>query len=336
MILRAPRPAEENPLEPADLRLPEPGPGEVRLWVLACGVCHTDLHLAEGEIALPRLPVVPGHQVVGVVEAVGPDVAPGAAGTRVGAPWLYWACGRCEYCRRGQENLCPEARFTGQHADGGFGEAMIAPADFVYPIPDGFPDEQAAPLLCAGVIGYRSLRLSEIEPGGRLGLYGFGASAHVTIQVARHWGCQVYVFTRGEEHQRHALGLGAAWTGQAQDRPPAPLDSAITFAPAGWLVPHALRALRPGGTLAINAIHMSPIPEMPYDLIYGERTVRSVTNATRRDALELLKLAAEIPIRTDVEIYPLAEANAVLQRLKRAEIRGAAVLAIPNERTWSL
>lgn len=336
MILRAPRPAEENPLEPADLRLPEPGPGEVRLRVLACGVCHTDLHLAEGEIALPRLPVVPGHQVVGVVEAVGPDVAPGAAGTRVGVPWLYWACGRCEYCRRGQENLCPEARFTGQHADGGFGEAMIAPADFVYPIPDGFPDEQAAPLLCAGVIGYRSLRLSEIEPGGRLGLYGFGASAHVTIQVARHWGCQVYVFTRGEEHQRHALGLGAAWAGQAQDRPPAPLDSAITFAPAGWLVPHALRALRPGGTLAINAIHMSPIPEMPYDLIYGERTVRSVTNATRRDALELLKLAAEIPIRTDVEIYPLAEANAVLQRLKRAEIRGAAVLAIPNERTWSL
>lgn len=336
MILRAPRPAEENPLEPADLRLPEPGPGEVRLRVLACGVCHTDLHLAEGEIALPRLPVVPGHQVVGVVEAVGPDVAPGAAGTRVGAPWLYWACGRCEYCRRGQENLCPEARFTGQHADGGFGEAMIAPAGFVYPIPDGFPDEQAAPLLCAGVIGYRSLRLSEIEPGGRLGLYGFGASAHVTIQVARHWGCQVYVFTRGEEHQRHALGLGAAWTGQAQDRPPAPLDSAITFAPAGWLVPHALRALRPGGTLAINAIHMSPIPEMPYDLIYGERTVRSVTNATRRDALELLKLAAEIPIRTDVESYPLAEANAVLQRLKRAEIRGAAVLTIPDERTWSL
>jgi len=336
MILRAPRPAEENPLEAADLPASEPGPGEVRLRVAACGVCHTDLHLAEGEIALPRLPVVPGHQVVGVVEALGPDVNPGLVGMRVGVPWLHWACGRCRYCRRGQENLCPDARFTGQHADGGFAEAMIAPADFVYRIPDGFPDEQAAPLLCAGVIGYRSLRLSQIEPGGRLGLYGFGASAHVTIQVARHWGCQVYVFTRSQEHQEHALELGAVWAGQAQDRPPADLDSAITFAPAGWLVPHALRALRPGGTLAINAIHMSPIPEMPYELIYGERTVRSVTNATRRDAVELLQLAAEIPIRTDVEIYPLAEANAVLQRLKRAEIRGAAVLTIPDERTTSL
>ena len=336
MILRAPRPAEENPLEAADLPAPEPGPGEVRLRVAACGVCHTDLHLAEGEIAPPRLPVTPGHQVVGVVEALGPDVNPGLAGMRVGVPWLHWACGQCEYCRRGQENLCPDARFTGLHADGGFGEAMIAPADFVYPIPDGFPDEQAAPLLCAGVIGYRSLRLSQIEPGGRLGLYGFGASAHVTIQVARHWGCQVYVFTRSQEHQEHALELGAVWAGQAQDRPPADLDSAITFAPAGWLVPHALRALRPGGTLAINAIHMSPIPEMPYELIYGERTVRSVTNATRRDAVELLQLAVGIPIRTDVEIYPLAEANAVLQRLKRAEIRGAAVLTIPDERTTRL
>ncbi len=195
-------------------------------------------------------------------------------------------------------------------------------------IPDGFPDEQAAPLLCAGIIGYRSLRLSEIQPGGRLGLYGFGASAHVTIQVARHWGCEVYVFTRSAEHQRHALALGAAWAGQAQDTPPAELDSAITFAPAGWLVPEALRVLRKGGTLAINAIHMSPIPEMPYRLIYGERTVRSVANSTRQDAEELLHLAAEIPIHTDVELYPLEEANAVLQRLKRAEVQGAAVLQV--------
>jgi len=330
MILRAPRPAEENPLEPADLPVPEPGPGEVRLRVLACGVCHTDLHLAEGEIALPRLPIVPGHQVVGAIDAVGEGVSEIELHQRVGAAWLHWACGRCDYCRRGQENLCPDARFTGQHADGGLAEMMIAPADFVYPIPNGFPDEQAAPLLCAGVIGYRSLRLSEIEPGGKLGLYGFGASAHITIQVARHWGCRVYVFTRSQDHRQHALELGADWAGQAQDRPPAPLDSAITFAPAGWLVPHALRALRPGGTLAVNAIHMSPIPEMPYDLIYGERTVRSVTNATRRDARELLQLAAEIPIHTDVEIYPLAEANAVLQRLKQAEIRGAAVLAVSS------
>jgi propanol-preferring alcohol dehydrogenase len=328
MILRVPRPAEENPLEPADLPVPEPGPGEVRLRVLACGVCHTDLHLAEGELSLPRLPLVPGHQIVGLVDAVGAGVSGIKLRQRVGVPWLYWADGQCESCHRGQENLCPNALFTGKDVDGGFEEAMLAPADFVYPLPAGFPDEQAAPLLCAGVIGYRSLRLSEIEPGGRLGLYGFGASAHVTIQVARHWGCQVYVFTRSEDHQRHALDLGAAWAGQAQDRPPAPLDSAITFAPAGWLVPHALGALRPGGTLAINAIHMSPIPEMPYDLIYGERTVRSVANATRRDALELLQLAAEIPIHTDVELYPLAEANAVLRRLKRAEIRGAAVLRV--------
>jgi propanol-preferring alcohol dehydrogenase len=244
-------------------------------------------------------------------------------------PWLYSTCGRCDYCERGLENLCDSARFTGQHADGGFAEYMVVPAGFAYPIPDSFPDEQAAPLLCAGIIGYRSLRLGEIQPGARLGLYGFGASAHVTIQVACHWDCEVYVFTRSQEHQRHALELGAAWVGQAQDTPPAELDSAITFAPAGWLVPEALRVLRKGGTLAINAIHMSPIPELPYALLYGERTVRSVANSTRQDAEELLQLAAEIPIHTDVELYPLLEANAVLQRLKRAQVQGAAVLQIP-------
>ena len=328
MILREPKPAEQNPLALAELPLPEPAPGQVRLRVRACGVCHTDLHLAEGEIALPKLPVVPGHQIVGQVDALGEGVTRFALGDRVGVPWLYSTCGVCDYCRRGLENLCVNARFTGQHVDGGFAEYMAVPADFAYSIPAGFPDEQAAPLLCAGVIGYRSLRLSEIRPGGRLGLYGFGASAHVTIQVARYWGCQVYVFTRGEEHQRHALALGAVWAGQAQDTPPTLLDSAITFAPAGWLVPQALRALRPGGTLAINAIHMSPIPELPYELLYGERTVRSVANATRQDAEELLRLAAEIPIHTDVELYPLADANAVLQRLKRGEVRGAAVLSI--------
>jgi propanol-preferring alcohol dehydrogenase len=241
-------------------------------------------------------------------------------------PWLYSACGACDYCQHGLENLCGNARFTGQHADGGFAEYMVVPSDFAYAIPNGFPDAQAAPLLCAGVIGYRSLRLSEIQPGGRLGLYGFGASAHVTIQVARHWGCEVYVFTRSDEHQQHALELGAAWVGQAQDTPPAELDSAITFAPAGWLVPEVLRVLRKGGTLAINAIHMSPIPEMPYAILYGERTVRSVANATRRDARDLLDLAAKIPIHTELELHTLGEANQVLQRLKRSEIQGAAVL----------
>jgi propanol-preferring alcohol dehydrogenase len=308
--------------------VPEPSAGQICLRVRACGVCHTDLHLVEGEIELPRLPVVPGHQVVGTLHTLGDGVARFTVGDRVGVPWLHSTCGQCDYCRRGQENLCDNARFTGQHADGGFAEYMVVPAAFAYPIPEGFPDEQAAPLLCAGIIGYRSLRLSEIQPGGRLGLYGFGASAHVTIQVARHWGCVVYVFTRSAEHQRHALALGAAWVGQAQDTPPAELDSAITFAPAGWLVPEALRVLRKGGTLAINAIHMSPIPEIPYALIYGERTVRSVANSTRQDAIELLQLAAEIPLHTDVELYPLEDANAVLQRLKRADVQGAAVLQI--------
>jgi propanol-preferring alcohol dehydrogenase len=328
MILREAKPAEENPLTVTELPVPEPARGQARLRVHACGVCHTDLHLVEGEIALPKLPIVPGHQIVGRVDALGDGVTRFAPGDRVGVPWLYSTCGTCTYCRRGLENLCDDARFTGQHADGGFAEYMVVPADFAYPIPDSFPDEQAAPLLCAGIIGYRSLRLSEIKPGGRLGLYGFGASAHVTIQIARHWDCEVYVFTRSEEHQSHALELGAAWVGQAQDTPPAELDSAITFAPAGWLVPEVLRVLRKGGTLALNAIHMSPIPEMPYQLIYGERTVRSVANSTRRDAEELLQLAAEIPIHTDVELYPLAEANNVLQRLKRREVQGAAVLQI--------
>jgi propanol-preferring alcohol dehydrogenase len=328
MVLRAPRPAEENPLLLTELPLPEPAPGQIRLQVRACGVCHTDLHLVEGEIALPKLPVVPGHQIVGRVDALGDGVTRFALGDRAGVPWLFSTCGECDYCRRGLENLCDNARFTGQHADGGFAEYMVVPAAFAYPIPEGFPAEQAAPLLCAGVIGYRSLRLSEIELSGRLGLYGFGASAHVTIQIARHWGCEVYVFTRSEEHQRHARELGAAWVGQAQDTPPCELDSAVTFAPAGWLVPEVLRVLRKGGTLAINAIHMSPIPEMPYDLLYGERTVRSVANSTRQDAEELLRLAAEIPIRTSVERYPLADANSVLQRLKGRQIQGAAVLQI--------
>ncbi len=328
LVLREPRPVEGNPLTSVDLPIPDPAPGQIRLRVRVCGVCHTDLHLVEGEIALPKLPIVPGHQIIGQVDALGPGVTRFAKGDRVGVPWLYSTCGQCDYCRRGLENLCDAARFTGQHADGGFAQYMVVPAAFAYAIPIGFPDDQAAPLLCAGIIGYRSLRLCEIEPGGRLGLYGFGASAHVTIQVARHWGCEVYVFTRSPEHQRHALDLGAVWVGQAQDTPPAQLDAAITFAPAGWLVPEALRVLRKGGTLAINAIHMSPIPEFPYDLIYSERTVRSVANSTREDAEDLLRLAASIPIHTDVELYPLQQANAVLQRLKQSKIKGAVVLQV--------
>lgn len=328
MILRAPKPVEAEPLAMADLPCPEPQARQVRIRVRACGVCHTDLHLVEGELPLPKLPIVPGHQVAGEVDAVGPEAARPRIGDRVGVAWLHSACGRCAHCRRGAENLCDHARFTGQHVDGGFAESIIADSRFVFPIPDGFADEQAAPLLCAGIIGYRSLRLSEVKPGERLGLYGFGASAHVTIQVARHWGCEVFAFTRSEEHRRHAVELGAAWAGRPDEAPPSELDGAITFAPAGEIVHPALRALRKGGTLAINAIHMTPIPELPYGLIYGERTIRSVSNSTRRDAEELLRLAAEIPIHTDVETYPLEEANGVLQRLKRSAIRGAAVLRI--------
>jgi propanol-preferring alcohol dehydrogenase len=292
-------------------------------------VCHTDLHTVEGELDLPGLPVIPGHQIVGVVDQLGADVARFRHGDRVGVAWLYSTCGQCDFCQRGLENLCDRARFTGLHADGGYAQYTVVPAPFAYPLHPTFSDLQAAPLLCAGVIGYRSLRLSEIQPGERLGLYGFGASAHVTIQIARYWGCEVFVFTRSEEHKRHAQELGAVWVGDARDDPPRLLDSAITFAPAGWIVLEALRVLRKGGTVAINAIHMSPIPEMRYGLIYGERTLRSVANMTRRDAEELLQLAAQIPIHTEVETYPLASANGVLRRLKSAKVRGAAVLQIP-------
>jgi len=330
MILTEARPIEEYPLEAVEVPVPTPGPGEIRIQVRACGVCHTDLHTVEGELALPRLPVIPGHQIVGAVDQLGANVTRFRLGDRVGVAWLYSSCGRCDFCQRGLENLCDQARFTGLHADGGYAQYTVVPAAFAYPIPPGFPDLQAAPLLCAGVIGYRSLRLSEIQPGERLGLFGFGASAHVTIQVARHWGCEVFVFTRSEEHQQHARELGAAWVGDARDEPPALLDSAITFAPAGWIVLEALRVLRKGGTVAINAIHLSPIPEMKYSLIYGERTLRSVANMTRQDAEELLQLAAQIPIHTEIEVYPLAEANRVLQRLKDRQVRGAAVLEISD------
>jgi len=330
MILTEARPIEEYPLEAVEVPVPTPGPGEIRIQVQACGVCHTDLHTVEGELALPRLPVIPGHQIVGAVDQLGANVTRFRLGDRVGVAWLYSSCGQCDFCRRGLENLCDQARFTGLHADGGYAQYTVVPSAFAYPIPPGFPDLQAAPLLCAGVIGYRSLRLSDIQPGERLGLFGFGASAHVTIQVARHWGCEVFVFTRSEEHQQHARELGAAWVGDARDEPPALLDSAITFAPAGWIVLEALRVLRKGGTVAINAIHMSPIQEMKYSLIYGERTLRSVANMARQDAEELLQLATQIPIHTDVEVYPLAEANRVLQRLKDRQVRGAAVLEISD------
>lgn len=328
MVLSRQSPISDRPLALAEPPRPLPGPGEVRLAVRACGICRTDLHIIEGDLPLARSPVIPGHQVVGIVDAIGEGVERVRPGDRVGAAWLYSADGTCDACRRGDENLCPDARFTGYHADGGYAEAMVAPAAFVYPIPSSIGDEAAAPLLCAGIIGYRSLRRAGVQPGERVGLFGFGQSAHLAIQVLRHWGCEAFVFTRSRHHRDLASRLGAAWTGGSGDGPPGGLDRAVIFAPAGAVVHDALRAVRPGGTVAINAIHMTPIPELPYPLLYGERTVRSVANATRSDGEAFLRLAAEIPIRTDVETFPLEEANEALARLKGGAITGAAVLRV--------
>jgi propanol-preferring alcohol dehydrogenase len=337
MLLRESKPAEESPLELVDLPLPEPGPGEIRIAVRACGVCRTDLHTVEGDLSLPRLPLVPGHQIVGVVDKRGPALSQVegagadhfAEGQRVGVPWLHHTCGGCEFCQSERENLCADAQFTGLHADGGYAEAMVVPQDFAYPIADGFSDVQAAPLLCAGIIGYRALRLSEIRPGQRLGLYGFGGSAHVTIQVARHWGCEIYVFTRSEGHRQLARELGAVWVSGAQDTPPVKMHGSIIFAPAGGLVPEALRVLERGGTLALAGVTMTPIPELNYDkLLYWERTVRSVANFSRQDAEELLQVAAEIPIHSTVQTFPLEAANEALLALKRSEIDGIGVLVV--------
>ena len=328
MVLPGPAPIEQSPLQLTELPQPQPGAGQIRIRARVCGVCHTDLHTVEGELALPRLPLVPGHQIVGTVDALGEGVTRFRIGDRVGVAWLHQSCGQCEYCRRGDENLCESGRFTGLDVDGGYAEYTLAPAAFAYPIPDIFTDEEASPLLCAGIIGYRALRLSEVQPGQRLGLYGFGASAHIAIQIAHHWDCQVYVFTRSQSHRQLARTLGAGWAGDARDDPGPRMHSSITFAPVGWIVPQALRVLDKGGTLAINAIHMSPIPEMPYQLIYHERTVRSVANSTRQDAEELLRIAAEIPIKTEVHTFPLEEANQVLQALKASQIDGAAALRL--------
>lgn len=327
MVLEKCAPAEDAPLRLAELPTPRPGPREVLLRVLACGVCHTDLHTVEGDLGTDCVPIVPGHETVGVVEEVGEGSTRFRVGQRVGLAWLHWACGQCRLCKSGLENLCEAARFTGFHANGGYATHAKAHEDFAYELPEGLAAERAAPLLCAGIVGYRSLQLAEVRHGARVGLYGFGASAHIAIQIARHWGCQVYVFTRSDDHKAHARDLGATWTGDAKDTPPSRLDSAVIFAPAGWTIPLALRALNRGGTLALAGITMTAIPELDYERdLYYERTVRSVTASTRRDGTELLRLAAEIPIHTDTTAYPLTDANRVLQALKRREVRGAAVL----------
>ncbi len=327
-LLHAPAAIETNPLEYAEVAIPQPKSGEVLVRVRACGVCRTDLHVIEGELPPRKSPVIPGHQVVGVVEKQGENTRRFAIGDRVGIAWLHRTDGNCEYCRSGAENLCDNPTFTGYSVDGGYAEYIVAPEDFMYAIPAGFPDEETAPLLCAGIIGFRSLQLSGIKAGGRLGFYGFGAAAHVAIQVARHWGVEVFASTRDSRHQKLALELGAAWAGGTFDEPPKRLDAAIIFAPAGEIVPAALKALKKGGALILGGIHMSPIPSFNYDLLYQERVIRSVANNTRQDGEDFLRVAAEIPIRTHAQVFPLREANRALSALKNDAIPGAAVLRI--------
>jgi propanol-preferring alcohol dehydrogenase len=329
-VLAHPAPVETQPLQFTEVPKPEPGSDEVVVRVRCCGVCRTDLHVVEGELAPRKSPVIPGHQVVGVVGKTGSSALLFPVGSRVGVAWLHRTDGTCAYCRSGSENLCDDPAFTGYTVDGGFAEYIVAPEQFVYAIPEKFADEQAAPLLCAGIIGFRSLRLSGIQAGGKLGFYGFGAAAHVTIQVARHWGVDVYAATRDARHQRLALDLGAKWAGGTFAEPPVKLDAAIVFAPAGAIVPVALKALRKGGTLVLGGIHMSPIPSFDYDLLYGERVIRSVANNTRRDGEDFLRIAAEIPIQTHVQIFPMQEANRALHALKNDAIPGAAVLRIAS------
>lgn len=327
MVLDQPAPIERSPLALRELDDPVAGPGEVVIAVRACAVCRTDLHTVEGDLRLPLPAVVPGHQVVGTVESAGAGVPHGILGARVGLAWMWGACGVCDCCRRGDENLCAAASFSGLHVDGGYAERVRARADFVYPIPDAFPDEQAAPLLCAGVIGLRALRLAgALSGGGTLGIFGFGASAHVAIQVAHHVGCRVFVFTRAQGHRDLARSLGASWVGSPEQAPPDALDHAVVFSPAGAHVPIALSRVVPGGTVACAGVTMNDIPGFRYALLYGERCLRSVANATRDDAREMLSLAAHIPIRTATESMPLSAANEALQRVKSSQVNGAIVL----------
>ncbi|HEU5260547.1 MAG TPA: zinc-dependent alcohol dehydrogenase family protein [Gemmatimonadales bacterium] len=324
MLLDAPG----RPLRAADVARPEPKPDQILLAVKACGVCRTDLHVMDGALPDPKLPLVLGHEIVGSVVSTGADVTRFTPGQRVGVPWLGWTCGTCRYCRSGRENLCDRARCTGYQLDGGYAEYAVADARFAFPIPESYGDLEAAPLLCAGLIGYRSLAAAGAAE--RIGLYGFGAAAHIVVQVARHQGRQVFAFTRpGDgDAQQFALALGAEWAGASDAAPPQPLDAAIIFAPVGALVPAALRAVVKGGTVVCAGIHMSEIPAFPYDILWGERVIRSVANLTRRDGEQFLALAPKVPVRTQVEPYPLERANEALERLRGGRVRGAAVLRI--------
>jgi len=321
----------ERPGQPVvlrDLPVPEPGPGHVLLRVHACGVCRTDLHIVDGELLDPKLPLVLGHQIVGEVVRVGAGATRFVPGQRVGVPWLGWTCGECKYCRSGRENLCDRARFTGYTLDGGYAEYTVADERYCFPIPEGYPDLQAAPLLCAGLIGYRALRFA--GQAQRIGFYGFGAAAHILTQVAVWQGRQVYAFTRPGDHEGQAFArqLGAVWAGGSDELPPEPLEAALIFAPVGALVPQALRALEKGGTVVCAGIHMSDIPAFPYALLWEERVVRSVANLTRQDGEEFLSIAPKVPVRTEVQVYRLEDANRALEDLRAGRVRGAAVLQI--------
>jgi propanol-preferring alcohol dehydrogenase len=326
MALRQPAAIETNPLSAIDAEMPVARSGEILVRIRTCGVCRTDLHVAEGDLPPRRPRVIPGHEIVGTVEADGGRFAPG---TRVGIAWLRETCGACIYCRRQRENLCPNARFTGWDDDGGYAEFTTVREDFAYALPDTLGDEEAAPLLCAGIIGFRALKRAEVTPGSTVGLYGFGGSAHIAIQVARYWGCRVFVMTRGGRHRELAEAMAADWVGRADERPPKPLDAAILFASAGDLVPPAMEALDRGGVLAVAGIYLSTIPALDYERhLFQERELRNVTANTRADAEEFLKLAGEIPIRTHTSAFGLEEANLALQMLKHDELKGAAVLRV--------
>lgn len=329
MLLHGPKPVDQRPLTLVDVPDPAPGAGEVRLRVEVCGVCRTDLHQVEGDLDMILSPVIPGHQVIGVVEALGEGAGRFQVGQRIGVAWLHDTCGCCEFCASQRENLCRKARFTGWSVNGGYAERVVVPEAYAYAVPDGFDSEQAAPLMCAGIIGYRALRLSGVTSGQRLALYGFGGSAHITIQVARHLGCEVFVVTRNRSNRELAAQLGAAWAGDSAAKLPAKMHGAIIFAPAGQLVPAALAGLEKGGTVALAGIHMSPIPGMDYrQHLYDEKCLRSVANSTRRDGEELLSHAVNIPVRTSVRAFSLVEANDALLALKTGAVSGAAVLDV--------
>lgn len=330
MVLKKADLIERNPLQWQNIPEPQIGAKDILVRVQACGICHTDLHTVEGELPLSKLPLVPGHQIVGIIEKKGEYANRFKLGDKVGIAWLNSTCGKCEFCKSGRENLCENAKFTGYNVNGGYAGNCLISEDFAYPVSDKLSPAETAPLLCAGIIGYRALQLSEIKPGGKLGLYGFGASAHIAIQIATFWKCEVYVFSRSTEHQRLALELGAVWAGRTEQIPAKKLDSSIIFAPAGEIVPLALKALNKGGTLSLAGIYMTPIPQLDYtEHLYYEKTLTSVANSTRKDGEELLKLAEEIPIRTKISIFPLKDANQGLQLLKQGKINGAGVLQIP-------